>query len=811
MGCNTGKVNGKITMDINIESAKTNLEYALAYAKQGWYVFPVHNIRKGSCSCGDPECEHPGKHPRTEHGHNDATADEPQIIEWWTETPDANIGIRTGKVSGISVLDIDRGKDGFNSIKEFDVPATLYSKTGGDGQHHVYQYDDKIPTKVAFRSGIDFRSDGGYIVAPPSNHISGNKYVWCDGNLAPAPAPEWMKIKDKYRSASPIPEIISDGQRNATLTSLAGSMRRRGASQGAIEKALLEQNKQCSPPIDEVEVLRIAKSISRYEPHQEARGAAKSVLLDDDQIDEVKKRIHSIPKDSDSLSIPVLIDPILKEIANVNITQGDAILKYAIKEYLGLKDAELKSYAKALKDYRKERGGESKTTGIDKRVLTANYKGLVDIVEHDGGPAFLMKRGENIEIATEIREGDILYLPPPKEQIPWLMPRGIEVIKFYELAKAASPKEADQSLYDDLIAYHKNISELPSEEYYDLLATWDLHTYLLDNFQYSPILLLFAVPEKGKTRTGKGVIYAAYRGIHVESLRDAYLVRVAHDLNASLFFDVKELWKKAEKNDSEDIILHRFEKGAKVPRVLYPERGAHQDIVYYSIFGPTIIATNEAIHHILETRAVAINMPESSMQFDNIVTPEAALPLKERLLAFRARHMEKPLPYIPKPARRRLGDILRPLLQILRLVRPERESVFLKLIGRVEASRLKGRTMSLEEELLKIIISLEHTVKGSLLPVKDIADGFNNGKSKKHKITYKKAGGRLSIMGFNKGTLGNGAAAIIWDDAVIDRMRERYGLKKMSVAPESSGLQDAKSGSSQSTDITDVSDVCRRV
>ena len=794
MGWSTGKVKDKITMDINIKNVKTNLEYAIAYAKWGWHVFPVYSIRGGNCSCGDPECEHPGKHPRTDHGHNDATTDEMRITKWWTETPDANIGIRTGKVSGISVLDIDRDRGGFISIKEFYVPPTLHSKTGGDGQHDVYQYDEKIPTTVAFRSGIDFRSDGGYIVAPPSNHISGKSYIWCDDILDPAPAPEWMKIKGKHKSAPPIPEIISDGQRNAILTSLAGTMRRRGASQGAIEKALLEQNKQCSPPIDEEEVLRIAKSISRYEPHQEAGAATKSVLFDDDQIDEIKKKIQSIPKDSDSLSIPTLMDPILKEIADVNITQGDAILKYAIKEYLGLKDTELKSYTKALKDYRKERGGESKTTNIE-GVLTANYKGLVDIVEHDGGPGFLLKRGENIEIVTEIQDAGVIYLPPPKEQIPWLLPRGTEVIKFYELAKAVSSKEADRVLYDDLVAYHKNISELPSEEYYDLLATWVLHTYLLDNFQYSPIFLLFAVPEKGKTRTGKGLIYVAYRGIHVESLRDAYLVRVAHDLNASLFFDVKELWKKAEKNGSEDIILHRFEKGAKVPRVLYPERGAHQDIVYYSIFGPTIIATNEAIHHILETRAVAINMPESSMQFDNVVTPEAALSLKERLLAFRARHMEQPLPYIPKPARSRLGDILRPLLQIIRLVRPERETVFLKLIGKIEASRLKGKSMGLEAGLLRVIIDLEHAVNGSLLPVKDITEGLNNGKSEKHKITYQKVGRRLLAMGFKNDTLGDGASAIIWDDAVIDGLREHYGLKKAPVISEPTVSSGGDSGS----------------
>jgi len=109
---------------------------------------------------------------------------------------------------------------------------------------------------------------------------------------------------------------------------------------------------------------------------------------------------------------------------------------------------------------------------------------------------------------------------------------------------------------------------------------------------YTPIICLFAVPERGKSRLGKALIHVAYRGIHVESLRDAYLVRIANNFGATVFFDVKEIWHKAERYNSEDILLHRFEKGAKVARVLYPEKGAFKDIVYFRIFGPTIIATN---------------------------------------------------------------------------------------------------------------------------------------------------------------------------------------------------------------------------
>ncbi len=199
------------------------------------------------------------------------------------------------------------------------------------------------------------------------------------------------------------------------------------------------------------------------------------------------------------------------------------------------------------------------------------------------------------------------------------------------------------------MSYYRNIAELPSEEFYHLLVVWTLHTYLAEKFQYSPILCLYAVPERGKSRTGKGLIYVSHRGVHVISLREAYILRACHDLHATLFFDVMDLWEKVEKNNTEDIILSKFEKGLLVPRVNNPEKGAHEDTIYYNVFGPTVIATNEAVHNILETRAIQINMPQSNKTFDNDVKPTDAIGIKEKLTAMRAYLLDKELPDAVKP------------------------------------------------------------------------------------------------------------------------------------------------------------------
>lgn len=524
----------------------------------------------------------------------------------------------------------------------------------------------------------------------------------------------------------------------------------------------------------------------------------------DESLTLIEFKINQIPVDTPKTKLPALMDNVLRLLADMDKAKAEPYLAYVIKPRFGLKDPDIRGYRDLINKYRGQMVKDSKKDDAKEIVLTADHEGLIDIVEDEGKPAFLLKTDEGVMVTSEIDEDTVTYVPPPREQLPWLLCHAQEVVRIYEEEKNSPTEEVNRNLFEALVDYHKSISQLPDEGHYDLMAAWDMHTYLLEQFQYSPIICLYAVPERGKSRTGKSLVYVAYRGIHVESLRDAYLVRVANNLKATLFFDVMNIWQKAEKNQSEDILLHRFEKGAQVPRVLYPEKGAHRDITYYSIFGPTIIGTNEAIHRILETRAVNINMPETSRTFENSVTPELALPLKCRLLAFRARHLNDMLPDMLKPAAGRLGDILKPLLQIIRFVRPEREDDFMALVSGFETDRLIEKADSLEAQILNALMSLKDQVAHGILPVKAITDRFNEGKHEKIKVTYQRIGRRLTAMGFKKARGDNGAAVVLWDDDMLARLMERYGLKETSEISESPETSTNQAGVTDVSDETDI-------
>lgn len=268
----------------------TPLEAALAYARRGWPVFPLHHPdpHRG-CSCLDAlECRSPGKHPRTRKGLKDATTDEAQIRRWWELYPLANVGLAMGRKSGLVAVDVDPRGGGDASISELieaygELPETLEADTGGGGSHIFFTHPGVTfkNSSSALGEGLDVKTDGGYVVAAPSLHSSGRRYGWRN-RLRPAEIPPWLlklltaeKEKPAAASASKPPRqtsvtahhgpVIPEGSRNHRLFRVACAMRGNGSGQAEIEAELLGVNAfRCRPPLDPEEVRKIAASAARY-------------------------------------------------------------------------------------------------------------------------------------------------------------------------------------------------------------------------------------------------------------------------------------------------------------------------------------------------------------------------------------------------------------------------------------------------------------------------------------------------------------------------------------------------------------------
>jgi len=201
-------------MTLSLHTADPTLKTAaLSYGARGWHVLPTFPVYDRSCGCGDPECKSPGKHPLRSiitHGLHGASAFAAHIDRWWTQQPDANIAIRTGHASGLLVIDIDdkphEGRDGPATWRRLltvhadgETPETVEALTGSGGRHLYFQMPPgvSIPSsKDAIGPGLDIRAENGYVIAPPSTHVSGRAYTW-DAfshleDVALAPVPSWL-------------------------------------------------------------------------------------------------------------------------------------------------------------------------------------------------------------------------------------------------------------------------------------------------------------------------------------------------------------------------------------------------------------------------------------------------------------------------------------------------------------------------------------------------------------------------------------------------------------------------------------------
>lgn len=267
-----------------------NFYWASFYASQGWPVAPAYWLKDGVCQCGKREaCQSPGKHPIgsvAPSGVKDATTDEIRITGWWGSFPEANILIATGAASGIDVLDVDADAGGLDALAVLEklhgfIPPTVRVETGGGGVHYYFIHRGGVTNSAgALPAGIHVRGDGGYVIAPPSNHVSGKRYAFAaDCSPDEMDVTEWPSWTIEHifaapngssrpaPASAPAHERIGQGSRNTVLMSLAGTMRRRGMDAEEIAVALLAINqRRCVPPLEEQEVRSIATSAARYAP-----------------------------------------------------------------------------------------------------------------------------------------------------------------------------------------------------------------------------------------------------------------------------------------------------------------------------------------------------------------------------------------------------------------------------------------------------------------------------------------------------------------------------------------------------------------
>lgn len=252
-----------------IERAAAFSAHGQRYAELGWVLIRTD-----------------GKKPHDDEWQKSKHADPEYIAGQWSRWGERhNMGVVLGP-SALAVLEYDKpeARDEFFELLGGRLPETPACRTGR-GRGHIY-FSNPDAIAAANRDGLELRAGGQQCLLPPSVHPDTEQpYTWVRGHapwempLVPLPAKiiEYFTAARNGQPADPIGDAILEGERNRSLTSLAGSMRRRGASEREIVAAITVANEErCNPPLDPREIERIAASVARYAPSSSSTRPADS-------------------------------------------------------------------------------------------------------------------------------------------------------------------------------------------------------------------------------------------------------------------------------------------------------------------------------------------------------------------------------------------------------------------------------------------------------------------------------------------------------------------------------------------------------
>lgn len=274
-----------------MKTTTTLYSKAMQLANSGFSVFPVGADKRPLLKTWKP--------------YQTTPADDEQIEKWWEQFPKANIGIVTGKVSGVTVIDVDTYKGGDAS----KFPKTFTVKTGNGGMHLYYKYAPGFTISAdAYPDmpGIDLRSDGGYVVAPysetnysdPHTHEHrGGKYEIVDPrDPIDFPVALFPKIKEKRKLINLVE--VGKGSRNDSIASMIGKLLRQEHKESEWETdvwpAVQRINAGYKPPLSDKELRATFDSIKTKEQVQRANLIVSPIQLNNGEEINIRKSNNNV-------------------------------------------------------------------------------------------------------------------------------------------------------------------------------------------------------------------------------------------------------------------------------------------------------------------------------------------------------------------------------------------------------------------------------------------------------------------------------------------------------------------------------------
>jgi hypothetical protein len=402
--------------------------------------------------------------------------------------------------------------------------------------------------------------------------------------------------------------------------------------------------------------------------------------------------------------------------------------------------SELSDLIKKVEEFTGET--EEKREKKEKKAITKTLiPGLIHLIKEGEKVSYLLQHENKLYIEdTYSGESEVIY--QPKQDLP---------IYHIERDILKESREIDpKDLLKKIISFIKDYLELSEKEGYLILALWTLHTYLIEQFDVTPIIYFYGLKETGKTRAGEVLEQLAFKCERLTSPTEATLFRSAEYFKTTLIIDEVKLWGKNGNEEVERLIKSRYKRGLKVSRCNTNKSGEDM-IEYFDVFAPLVLSTTYDIPLIIQDRSIRFLMQKNAnASVEGAINKELARKLRNKLTIFRANHFSKKLKETGDVSRRRLNEIMKPLYQILKEVDPDREKEFKLIVKDLETDRKSEERFTSTASVVEEIVKFYNETSKNFISTRELTIRLNEDRSDDEKTNTTRVGRQVKPLGFKK-------------------------------------------------------------
>jgi hypothetical protein len=492
-------------------------------------------------------------------------------------------------------------------------------------------------------------------------------------------------------------------------------------------------------------------------------------------ITDIAKMLKAIPKDTPPPLLPDLLRPVLELLSSLDAATQTAILYYEIKIYFDLTNADIRAYEKIVKSYL-----PSEKSKKEKTETVCVFDGLIHLVICDNGIIkYLVNVDGKMEIKETVKLKEMDCVPKQTtDKCIKNLPHENILEKKHPYEPALLFKDIEKFLYDHI--------ELPGNKGYMIPALWVLHTYIVDLLgkgATSPIMVFHGLKGSGKSRAKDVLKEIVFRALGFTHPSDANMYILPEMYKPTMLIDEITLFGKHPKVDLANLIKTRYKEGEIVARLRSDLPGNTADKMEFPCtFGATLFSTTEILGTYIDDRSIEFLMVKNERpEVERPIDYERAAALCDRLLYFRHYWMQRTIPKFETIARRRHGEILNPLFQMLMICdpSPERIQEFKDFTTEIETIKKETEYDTKQAIIFRAIKQILNEKDTPEFSTKEVVAKLNIGikDTDPHKYNDNWTGRQINDMGFKIDRSVKTRRVYKIDDIIMKSLSDRFGIE----------------------------------